>query len=200
VKDKGLSQEGHVQDLADLVLWGWLVPDGRKQERAISNAELRDILLHGGDDFRSHTLWELETWHKRAMPDDRKRRTANTLEFLDDVWPRQKSVKNPAMSTCLCRLVLSSGESFPELTDAVLPLLTKIDQNAHLHSHLQGNNSNIINNHPKHVLKLLYAVLPDEVSAWPYGIGGVLEKIGEADNGLRSDRQLRELRLKWNAR
>lgn len=49
-------------------------------------------------------------------------------------------------------------------------------------------------------LALLHAVLPDNVSAWPYGIDATIDRIGEADNELNSDERLIELKRKWDSR
>lgn len=199
VKERDSSREGHVQSLAYLALSGWISLDAKKEERLVSNAEFRDALLHGSDDFRSHILWQIE----RGLNEEESSRrewSARALEFFHDVWPRQRVVKNPAMSVRLCELLLSNGESFPELVDAVLPLLTKIDRGVGLHLHLRDEASDIINKHPERLLKLLHAVLSDDVSGWPYGIGDVIDRIGEADSALLSDARLRELKRKWNAR
>lgn len=98
----------------------------------------------------------------------------------------------------LCELLLSNNEAFPELVDAVLPLMTRISQGSHLFYHDETNA--IINNYPKRFLKVLHTVLPENVSEWPYGIGEKLETIAEADNSLRSDPRLVELNRKWAAR
>ena len=187
-------------ELVNKALFGWIAPGAKEEERWISNAEFRDVLLHGGDDFRSHILWQIERGLNDKEESSRREWSARALELFHDVWPRQRVVKNPAMSVRLCELLLSNGESFRELVDAVLPLLTKIARGVGLHLHLRDEASDIINKHPERLLKLLHAVLSDDVSGWPYGIGDVIDKIGEADSALLSDARLRELKRKWNAR
>ena len=56
------------------------------------------------------------------------------------------------MSVRLCELLLSNSESFPELVDAVLPLLTKITRDIGLHLHLRDEGSDIIDRHPERLL------------------------------------------------
>ena len=58
----------------------------------------------------------------------------------------------------------------------------------------------VIDEYPRRALALLHAVLPDQVSAWPYGIESILQRIGEADKTLKSDDRLLELNRKWNSR
>jgi hypothetical protein len=200
VKKRDSLREGRVQSLAFLALMGWITPDAKTEERCIHNAEFRDILLHGGDDFRSHILWHLQRELKDKDGNSRKEWLARAQEFFQNVWPHQRTVKNSAMSIRLCELVLSNSESFLTLVDVILPFLTKINRDFGLHLHLQYGDSDIINKHPERLLTLLYAILSDEVSEWPYGIEDVLEKIGAADSDLLSDTRLQELKRKWNAR
>ncbi len=200
VKARDSSREGHVQSLAYLTMWGWISSGGKKEDRQLSNAEFRDVLLHGGDEFRSHVLWQVKLGLNDEEESSRGEWLAWALEFFHDVWPREKAVKNPAMSISLCEVVLSNSESFPELVDVVLPFLTKSARGVALHLHLPDEASDIIKKHAKCLLTLLHVGLPDDGSDWPYGMGDVLEKIGAADSGLRSDTRLRELNRKWTAR
>jgi len=166
----------------------------------ISNAEFRDAVLHGGDVFRSQILWQIEQARNDEEESRRREWSALALEFFKDVWPRQRTVKNPVMSTRLCELLLSSSEGFPELVDIVLPLLTKLTAGMGSNLHLPDETSKIVSKHPKHVLALLDAVLPDEVSDWPYGIEEVLERLSEAGSDVFSDRRLQRLKRMWTAR
>jgi hypothetical protein len=59
---------------------------------------------------------------------------------------------------------------------------------------------NIVDLYPQQTLALLYAVLPDNVVVWPYGIEAILQRIGEADESLKLDERLLELNRKWNSR
>jgi hypothetical protein len=199
-KERDSSREGHVRSLAYLTLSGWIAPGVKKEERWISNAEFRDVLLHGGDDFRSYILWQIERSLKDKEETRRREWTARAVEFFHDVWPRQKTVKSPVMSIRLCGLLVSSGDSFPDLAEVVQPLLTKIGRGHSLHLDSREEVPGIIDKHPESFLKMLYTVLPDEVFDWPYGIGDVLEKIGESNSDLLSDARLQELKRKWNAR
>jgi hypothetical protein len=199
VKEKNPSREGHVQSLAYLMLLGWIAPGATKEGRWISNAEFRDVLLHGGDEFRSQILWQLERGLEDNDESSHRKWLARAAEFFQDVWPRQRAVKNPTMSVRLCELLLSNSDTFPELVDFVLPFLTKITRGVGL-LHLRSEASDIFDKHAKRLLTLLHAVLPDDVSSWPYGIGDVLEKIGTTDSELLSDTRLQELKRKWNAR
>jgi len=199
-KERTSLRERHVQGLASLVLWGWIAPRMENEERHVSNAEFRDVLLHGGGDLRSHILWRIERGLTDREESSRKQFSTQVLEFFRDVWPRQKVAKNSAMSLCLVKVLLSSGKCLPELADVVLPLLTKVNQGRWPALHFRDEVRGVIDQHPVRFLAMLHTILPDQVASWPYDTGDVLEKIAEADSDLLSEKQFRELKRKWDAR
>jgi hypothetical protein len=121
-------------------------------------------------------------------------------EFFADVWPRQKSVRTPTMSARICNLIFSGAKYFPEIANIVIPLLTRVDQDSLMLSHLQDEDGLIIDSYPEQVLTILHAILPDNVAVWPFGIETILQQIGEAKESLKSDSMLIELNRKWNSR
>jgi hypothetical protein len=199
VKEKRSPREGHLQSLACFVLSGWITPGGAREKRLVSNDAFRQMLLKGGDDFRSHVVWQFRQ-EFRGNNESRKQDWPRwAVEFMKEVWPHQRSVKNPTMSARLCELLISDSVAFQELADVVLPFLTKITRDVGLHFHLHGESSGIIKECPKPLLAVLYTILPEHVSDWPYGIWEILEKIVAADSGLLSDERFRELQRRWNA-
>ena len=200
VSERGASREGHVQSLASLTLLGWKSTNPANDERLVSDAEFRDAVLHGGDEFRSQVLWQIQVGINDREESGRRQWSVRAVDFFEHVWPRQRSVKNSSMSIRLCELLLASTESFPDLIDAVLPLLTKITGGIGLHLNVQNEVSRIIDKCPERLLTLLDVVLSDDVADWPYGIGDVLEKIGAADNNLLLDERFQGLNRKWSAR
>ena len=208
IKPKLLSLANHTDNLhheyyeilAGIILGGWgriLEEDGT---RYISNTELRDVLLHADDEFRSHILWQFEHWTQDDNTDVNAKWLAMLPDFFTDVWPRQKSVRTPTMSARITNLILSDAKYFPEVADIVIPLLTSIDQDSLMLLDLQQEDSIIIDSYPERVLSILHAVLPDNVAVWPFGIEIILRKISEAKESLKSDSRLIELKRKWNSR
>ncbi|MEQ1596916.1 MAG: SIR2 family protein [Casimicrobium sp.] len=57
-----LSRRDHDNVLAGMLLAGWGSRDETHGQRCISNDEMREVLLRAGDDFRSRTLRQLQTW------------------------------------------------------------------------------------------------------------------------------------------
>ncbi len=52
--------------------------------------------------------------------------------------------------------------------------------------------ASIVGKYPEKTLALLFAVLPEAVATWPYGIDPLLEQIGIADPSLIKDPRLVE--------
>lgn len=189
----------HLQVLAYLTLLGWVQIEEKRKERWLSNAELRDLLLHAGDDFRSHNLWQIQRALNADDESTRKEWLVSALEFFRHAWPRERAVKTAAMSARLCDVLLSNAESFAKLIDVVLTFLTKIERAVDLHWHLRNDAADIVDKHAERVLTLLYTVLPDNASNWPYGIGDIIEKLGANDSALRLDPRFEVLKRRWKA-
>jgi len=200
-KQGGTTRRGHGEVLSAIVLAGWGSIMKETGERFISSDELRDVLVHTDDEFRSHVLWQVERWSSEKEDNAENNWSSLLPVLLRDVWPRQKSVKSPTISARLCELVFSNEERLPELAEIVLPLLTKIDHGHHMMlPELRRSKDNIVDLYPRQTLSLLHAVLPDDVSVWPYGIEDTLMRIGEADTTLNTDERLLELKRKWDSR
>ena len=184
------------QILSALLLGGWLRIN-KKKDRLVTNGEMREILLHADDEFRSQLLWYLEQWSSEKG----KTNWAEILTvFFTDVWPRHKQAKSPKMSAKLCSLVFSNEELFPVVADIVLPLVTKVDTEGFYLPQLRGTKEDIIGKYPEKSLEFLTTILSEDVTKWPYGIGEAIMKIGEAEPSLLHDSRLIELKRRSNAR
>jgi hypothetical protein len=199
-KTKGLLRREYGEVLAGLILAGWGSRDAKTQARFIANEEMRDVLLQADDDFRSRILWQIERWLESEELPTAESWSQKLLELLRDVWPRQKSAKTPVISARLCELAFSNVKLFPQIADLVLPLLTNIDREHLMLRNLRESKDSIADIYPHQTLALLYAVLPDNVAVWPYGIDATLQRIGEAANDLRADERFLELNRRWNSR
>jgi hypothetical protein len=193
-KEKALSKRTHTQMLSSIVLLGWGRLTVATGERSLTDNEARDAILNSDEEFRLHVLWQLERWSETD-----KGWRDQVAKFLRDVWPRQKAAKTPKVSARLCELTFSNLEVFPEVADVVLNLLTKAD-GEHLTMHDLTSSNALVERYPERTLALLYAVLPNDTSGWPYLINEVLDRICTSDPVLRTDERLIELKRRWNSR
>jgi hypothetical protein len=176
------SRRSYGEIIAGMILAGWGTVDDATGERCISNDEMRKFLLKVDDEFRSRILWQAQRWSNEQSESAHERWEGQLPELLQ-IWPRQLSAKSPSTSARLCELAFSSGDQFPAIAALALPLLGRIERDHLILPELLRSENNIVDRYPEQALSLLYAVLPENALAWPYGIEGVLQRIGQADSG-----------------
>ncbi|CAI1147732.1 Uncharacterised protein [Serratia entomophila] len=194
-----LSRRSYSEIITSMILAGWGTVDDATGGRCISNDEMRSLLLKVDDEFRSRVLWQAQRWSEEKNEDSHSRWKKQLSELLQ-IWPRQLSARSPNTSARLCELAFSSGEQFPTLAALVLPLLSRIEREHLMLPSLRKSGDNIIDRYPGQALTLLYTVLPDNTSSWPYGIEKILKRIEDADSALKSDNKLILLKRQWDAR
>lgn len=191
----GAERRKHTEILAGILLAGWGSRRDAKGDRAISDAEMREILLTADDDFRTQIVWHLKIWSKEEGSDWQD----DALALLREVWPRQLAIRTARMSARLCELAFANEERFPEFVDCILPLVTKVEGDR-AHFPFGNDKERIVTQYPEQTLALLSAVLADDVRQWPYGVNELLSSIAEAAPSLARDGRLVELNRRWDAR
>lgn len=120
--------------------------------------------------------------------------------MLRDVWPLQLVVRTPAVVRELYTLAFDDKTHFPELVDAILPVVSHASSgNLRLPS-LNQKQEILIENHPSQVLELLAAVLLDDATYWPYGVDQTLERLTRAKPALARDPRMIKLKGIWDRR
>lgn len=198
-KNEARSRVSRLQSLAHLVLSGWLTTTDNGDHSMVKSVEFRDVLLHGGDDFRSHILWQFVRGLSAGTTDERQACRQKAKTFFEEVWPRQRSVKSVAMTERICEVLTADPDSFAMLIDVVTPLLTPIGDSTLLHPRAREQ-SLVYTAHPERALHLLHVVLQGDARQWPYWVGDALSTIALADEALNDDIRFRELKRRWNAR
>jgi hypothetical protein len=199
-KDEARSREGHMQSLAQLLLTGWVSSADNEDHRWLENSELKDVLLHGGDQLRSHVLWLFKDRLGNKDAESREEWQKRARGFFIEVWPKQRSVKTALMTARILEVLVANSDGFGELFDIVLPLLTNIPDASVLRIQFRGEVKRIIEAHPDRFLHLLHIVLPCDAHYWSYGVCEALDTIGEADGCLLTDFRFCELRRRWDVR
>lgn len=174
--------------LAYVFVTGWLSSKSTGG-RWLSNDEFRRVLVHSDDNVRTQVLWQVE----------RLQNVAEKLDFLRNVWPIQLAVRTAVVVGKLCTLAFDDEANFPELADAVLPLVRNAD-GSQLHLPVHRPNETITRDHPEKVLALLSTVLPASVARWPHGVSQILDKLVAARPSLAADPRLIRLKRLWDGR
>lgn len=177
--------------VAGFLLIGWGGdPDTDPPEQLVTSAELRAILVEADDDLRGQVLWHLQHW----SADTEAKWRARLVPFLLDVWPNHRALRTPEMSTRLTDLAMESGDIFPQVVEAILPRLVPVRGGMlrEFRLRLEGND-HPVRIYPAATLDLLWAILAEDVSLWPYKIEELLDLLAEAPE-TRADPRLSELR------
>ncbi len=193
-------EDGLDRVVVGITLGGWHKKD--TGDRWIKDQEMREILIHSDENFREGTIWQARVW-MTERPHEWKE---ETIELFKNVWPKQKSIKSPKLSARLVDLVFADPDFFDELSDVIIPFLTKIDLDPYVISSLirtekrDDSIGDIINRYPYRVLDLLWAILPVNTNFWPYGISDIFRQLSEASPSLNDDKRFLELRRRWDSR
>ena len=100
----------------------------------------------------------------------------------------------------LCTLAFDDEPHFPELVGAILPLVSRADGGSLTLPLVRSPDEAISKNYPDHVLELLAAVLPNDVTRWPYGVEQALQRVTQAKPNLVTDPEMIRLKGIWDRR
>jgi len=176
----------HTEILAGFLLAGW--SPSKDGERVVSSEEMRALLLEGDEAFRLQILYSLDRWSDGDGP-----WASHAVQFLREAWPKQKSIRTPRISARLCELALSQKQNFPEMAEVVSSLVTKVGDDRIFIPELRKTDETIAGQHPVEMLGLLYAVLPENRTHWPWGADAALNALAEKMPSIRSDPRFIEL-------
>lgn len=193
------EERSNRDSLADLVLASWGRLDPKTGAKRISDDEFHKVLFDAGDGFRSRVLWQLEMWSKENGESGEFWKPLRE-RFLRQVWPIQRAARTPHNSARLIELAFSDEESFIAISDAILPLISKIERDHIMLPSIRRGEGNVVDQHPKRVLEILYLALPENANSWPYEIDATIRRIAVADPSLRTDPRWAELNRRWNSR
>lgn len=185
------ARRHHSAVMAGLLLAGWGgAKDSVEPERLISDAQLREILISSDDEFRIQVLWHLERW----SGDSETRWRDRVIPFFTHVWPKQRALRTPAISSRLADFALASGDLMPALMPLLLPRLVPIRggslRTTLLNEHLEEDP---VRRFPKAMLDLLWEILGEDPAHWPYKVEGILDRLAVMPE-TGGDPRLSELR------
>jgi hypothetical protein len=184
--DKKQSRGRHTHAIVAFFVSGWLTTDD-DGIRWFSDDDFRRILIYGSDDLRTDVLLHVGRFE-----------FAEKIVFLRRVWPLQLAVRTPVVVGRLCTLAFDDEKHFPELVSAILPLVSHAQIGSV--AWLPHDKIETIANYPDQVLDLLAVMLPDDVAAWPYAVGQMLERVIKAKPALVTDPRMIRLKGIWDRR
>lgn len=152
----------------------------------ITDDELRTVIVRGNSHVRTNMLWQIAQWD-----------TTDKLRMLRDVWPLQLAARGSQESARLASMAFEAEEQFVLVAEAVIPLLTPLQDHETFFTLTHGKEK-VFDQYSDVALAMLFALLSERVSEWPYGADAVLTQIVKANPKLRRDRRYQELRGRQN--
>jgi hypothetical protein len=169
--------------LSDLFINAWHAKN-HEGMRYPGDEELTKFVVHGSDAMRTQMFRHVGSWE-----------IAEKLILLRDVWPLHLAPRSAAVCRRLVALGFDDEENFPAVADAVIPLLSPIENRGQfLLTVAQDKQQRIFAGFPRKVLELLCKILPQQARDWPYNIGRVLTALLDHDPTLAREPKFAELR------
>jgi len=174
-------------NLQSVILAGWFRKDA-EGHRLLASDDLREALITTSEANRLGLLRLIANW-----AEDTEDCAAQTVEFLHWAWPRQLAARSPAASAALAEIALRSGDRMPETASAVLSVLETTTEQVNALPYVRRTKDDQISKFPEEHLALFFAILPEDSTLWPWGIGQVIERLAEIP-ALKNDSRLSDLR------
>ena len=95
---------------------------------------------------------------------------------------------------------LDDEDHFPELLDVVIPLMSRPNGTSSNVPHFGDKTQKVLRQFPEKFLAMVWEILPEDATKWPYGTIGTVDLIGDTDPALLHDARLIELKRRWSAR
>jgi hypothetical protein len=171
VRGKTLLKGGRALVAATL-LDRWLQRTGvARPEEAMSDSELREILVLSEEEFRDDLVRTLARWAKDAPA----KFDGQVLYFLEKVWPLQKIVKNAHMTARLVDLAFAVPGRFSEAVKLIVPKVVVAPRELSMRYHMVDER--VVQNHGPALVDLLWQTLPTTASMWPDDVDHLLTKL-----------------------
>ncbi|WP_334543830.1 SIR2 family protein [Rhizobium leguminosarum] len=166
--------------------WGALGP-----EQAVTDAELRELLVLGDDNVRQSVLRFLKDWASQSP-----RWQELVLPFMHRVWPKQRTIKSSQMSSALLRFASGSPTQFAAILGSVSGRLVTLSSGNGLHLHCKV--TDLDGDGVEALLTALETLLSEDRAEWPYDGKVIIDELVAA--GLGAGRRLDNLKRRADER
>ncbi|MDM9621093.1 SIR2 family protein [Rhizobium sp. S96] len=182
----GSRRKSITDSLADIVLYAWIEWSERKNP-PISNAQFREAIVEGGEQFGVQVLWNLgRRLQKNAVSREK------VILFFREVWPLQKTLKSEETSRALSAFLFKTGDLFAEVATLIAGRLVPCED-FDTYTVYAEEPGGIIETFPEALLEILLRLLPSDVSRWPHYTGDILDRLVRAPS-IGADARLIHLR------
>ena len=165
-----------------------------KKPAYISYDEVRHALQQTDDKGRAHSI---NCISRAPFHGDRTKWRRFGKPFLRRAWPTETRCQTHLTSRQLVALAQKARDSFPEVVEAILPLLVPFSHgNLFVHGLTRQSDKEdeaLATRFPDVALALIDKLVPDGPDQLPYNLGTAVEMIAEKKPSLRKDSRWRRL-------
>lgn len=168
----------------------WRSGKDDQSDTVLTDEDFREVLVDGGGDLRVGLL----QWLRTDLV-SKNQECSTIIEFLDRVWPKQRSANGPNECTALYELLIELDEAFPQGLTLLKPLLSFKGTDMRWMTHqLEGADTPLAQRFPEECLTLFDLVHHHDTDFRVYRGVEVLTMIAQAQPTLASDPRFRRLR------
>lgn len=149
-----------------------------------------DILRSGSPALREGAADVLRQWITKIAGEPAQAWRTVIGPLLDQIWPRERVLRESNLTRFFTELAVGSGDAFPEAFEQLRPYLVLLERNGGVYP---IKNSNIPENFPQQTLSLLWCLFGPGHTGHLSGVPEVLERLIQADPEIELDRRLQWL-------
>ncbi len=183
---EGSRRKPITDGLADIILYSWIEWSDRRRS-PFTNAQLRETIVEGGQQFGAQVLWNLGRRLQRNTVSGEK-----IVLFFREVWPLQKALKSAEISRALSTFLFKTGDLFAEVSSLIVGRLVPCE-NFDAYAIYSDEEGGFIESYPEALLQVLERLLPSDVNRWPHYTGEILDRLARVPQ-VSADPRLMRLR------
>ncbi|MGO7242878.1 SIR2 family protein [Rhizobium ruizarguesonis] len=161
------------KNLLACLLSGW---GSKEHDQIVTDAELRDLLILGSDEVRLGVLHSLGDW---AAQNAKWREML--VPFVTKVWPKQRTLETPQMSSAFFRFASKFPDRFAEIVNIVSRRLVTLSAGHNLR--LSCSITELDNEGVEALLTVFEKLLSDDRTEWPYEATRIINDLVTAGLG-----------------
>jgi hypothetical protein len=156
----------------------------------LSLADAADILRCGSPELREGAANVLAQWAETIEGGAVQAWRTVIGPLLDQIWPRERALRESGLTRYFTKLAVNSGDAFPEAFDQLRPYIMHLEQNG---GEYQIESSKVPEDFPKQTLDLLWCLFGPGHTGSRTGVPELLKRLVRADSKIEFDRRLQWL-------
>jgi hypothetical protein len=192
LKELGSNQSDAIAAAENLLLPAISIIRGEasSDDWGLSLADAADILRGGSPELREGAADVLAHWVETIEGGPAHAWRTAIGPLLDQIWPRERALRENGLTRYLTKLAVNSGDAFPEAFDQLRPYFMLLEPNGGVNT---IKRSKAPEDFPKQTLDLLWCLFGPGHTGKRRGVPELLERLVRADSKIEINRRLQWL-------